>query len=164
MTLEEKAKEWVKDNCCDLCVCRDECEIGCIHCGAIDGYLAGAKEGSQLDEVWHDYDAGEDCYEDSHEGRWIRRETSRPQWQYLKDGKFPENYRRVLITVLDDEGKRVVVSGMFVTKIINRNKKTKKIWYWLYDSDDVFVTSGSPGECSKPIAWKPFPGPAEATK
>lgn len=81
------------------------------------------------------------------------------EWHYLEDGKFPENYRRVLITVLDDEGKRVVVSGMFVTKIINRQKKTKKIWYWLYDSDDVFVTSGSPGECSKPIAWMPFPEP-----
>lgn len=48
------------------------------------------------------------------------------EWHYLEDGKFPENYKRVLITVLDDEGKRVVVSGMFVTKIINRNKKTKK--------------------------------------
>lgn len=23
--------------------------------------------------VWHDYDAGEDCYEDSHEGKWIKR-------------------------------------------------------------------------------------------
>lgn len=83
------------------------------------------------------------------------------EWLYLEDGKLPENYRRVLITVLDDEGKRVVVSGMFVTKIINRHKKTKKIFYWLYDSNDVFVTSGSPGECSKPIAWMPFPEPPE---
>lgn len=24
--------------------------------------------------VWHDYDAGEDCYEDSHEGRWVKRD------------------------------------------------------------------------------------------
>ena len=83
------------------------------------------------------------------------------EWHYLEDGKYPENYKRVLITVLDDEGKRVVVSGMFVTKIINRHKTTKKIWYWLYDSDDVFITSGSPGECSKPIAWMPFPEPPE---
>ena len=83
-------------------------------------------------------------------------------WNYLEDGKYPENYKRVLITVLDDEGKRVVVSGMFVTKIINRHKKTKKIFYWLYDSDDVFVTSGAPGECSKPIAWRYFPEPCGA--
>ena len=89
---------------------------------------------------------------------------NKAEWHYLEDGKFPENYKRVLITVLDDEGKRVVVSGMFVTKIIKRNKKTKKIWYWLYDSDDVFVTSGSPGECSKPIAWMPFPEPCGARK
>ena len=88
-------------------------------------------------------------------------EEQKAEWQYLEDGKFPENYKRVLITVLDDEGKRVVVSGMFVTKIINRHKTTKKIWYWFYDSDDVFITSGSPGECSKPIAWKPYPEPAE---
>ena len=42
---EEMAEEWVKDNCCDLCVCQDECEIGCIHCGAKDGFLAGLKAG-----------------------------------------------------------------------------------------------------------------------
>lgn len=24
--------------------------------------------------VWHDYDAGEDCYEDTHEGRWVKRD------------------------------------------------------------------------------------------
>lgn len=89
---------------------------------------------------------------------------NKAEWHYLEDGEFPENYKRVLITVLDDEGKRVVVSGMFVTKIINRHKTTKKIWYWLYDSDDVFVTSGSPGECSKPIAWMPFPEPCGVRK
>ena len=58
------------------------------------------------------------------------------EWHYLEDGKFPENYRRVLITVLDDEGKRVVVSGMFVTKIVNRHKTT----------------------------WMPFPEPCGARK
>ena len=81
------------------------------------------------------------------------------KWNYVDEGKYPESYKRVLITVLDDEGKRVVVSGMFVTKVINRRKMTKKIWYWLYDSDDVFVTSGEPGACSKPIAWMYFPEP-----
>ena len=89
---------------------------------------------------------------------------NKAEWHYLEDGKFSENYRRVLITVLDDEGKRVVVLGMFVTKIINRHKSTKKIFYWLYDSDDVFVTSGAPGECSKPIAWRYFPEPCGARK
>ena len=88
-------------------------------------------------------------------------EKENRRWHYLEDGKFPENYKRVLITVLDDEGKRVVVSGMYVKKIVNQKKKTKIIKYWLYDSNDVFVTSGSPGECSKPIAWMPFPEPPE---
>ena len=50
---------------------------------------------------------------------------NKAEWHYLEDGEFPENYRRVLITVLDDEGKCVVVSGMFVTKIINRHKTTE---------------------------------------
>ena len=51
-----------------------------------EAYLAGLKAGSQLDEVWHDYDAGEDCYEDSHEGRWVKREAGRPQWHdFRKD-------------------------------------------------------------------------------
>lgn len=36
-------------------------------------YIAGLKAGSQLDKVWQDYDAGEDCYEDSHEGKWVKR-------------------------------------------------------------------------------------------
>lgn len=80
-------------------------------------------------------------------------------WNYIEDGIFPDNYKRVLITVLNDEGERVVVSGMFVSKSVNKNHGTKKIWYWLYDSDSVFVTSGGPGECSKPIAWKDFPEP-----
>ena len=30
---------------------------------------------------------------------------NKTEWHYLEDGKFPENYKRVLITVLDDEGK-----------------------------------------------------------
>ena len=41
------------------------------------------KENAELKEinkmleqgyVWHDYDAGEDCYEDSHEGKWVKRD------------------------------------------------------------------------------------------
>ena len=49
------------------------------------------------------------------------------KWNYFEDDKYPEDYKRVLITVLDDEGKRVVVSGMFVNKIIKRRKTTKKM-------------------------------------
>lgn len=51
---EEMAEEWVKDNCCDLCVCQDECEIGCIHCGVKDGFLAGLKADRPQ---WHTPDA-----------------------------------------------------------------------------------------------------------
>ena len=41
------------------------------------------KENTELKEcnkmleqgyVWHDYDAGEDCYEDTHEGKWVKRD------------------------------------------------------------------------------------------
>lgn len=38
-------------------------------------FLDALKKGSQLDKVWHDYDAGEDCYEDSHEGKWVNRDS-----------------------------------------------------------------------------------------
>lgn len=47
-------------------------------------FLAGLKAGSKLDKVWHDYDAGEDCYEDTHEGRWVKRESGRPEWHDLR--------------------------------------------------------------------------------
>lgn len=139
MTLEEMAEERKADYGEDLCCLCRECEVEAINpCQHKKDAMYGYKDG---------FLAG--------------LKAGRPQWNYLEDGKFPENYKRVLITVLDDEGKRVVVSGMFVTKVINRNKKTKLIRYWLYDSADVFITSGSPGECSKPIAWMPFPEPPE---
>ena len=48
-----------------------------------DACLAGIKIVSQLDKVWHDYDAGEDCYEDSHEGRWVKRENKQ-KWHDLR--------------------------------------------------------------------------------
>ncbi len=38
-------------------------------------YLTALRAGSQLDMVWHDYDAGEDSYEDLHEGRWVKRDS-----------------------------------------------------------------------------------------
>lgn len=142
--LEQKAEEYLKAQCQkrkeEFVIRMPEVYIVDIPQAFIDGYNEGMKQKFNTTKI-QDYPLNE--------------------WYYLEDGKFPENYKRVLITVLDDEGKRVVVSGMFVTKIINRNKKTKKIFYWLYDSNDVFVTSGSPGECSKPIAWMPFPEPPE---
>lgn len=44
MTLEEKAKKWVKENACEWCINADECEQGCIDCHGIKGYIAGATE------------------------------------------------------------------------------------------------------------------------
>lgn len=56
-------------------------------------HLAGLKAGSQLDIVWHDYDAGEDCYEDSHEGWWVKRKIEKPKWHDLRKdpNDLPEN-------------------------------------------------------------------------
>lgn len=65
------------------------------------GFLAGLKAGSQLDEVWHDYDAGEDCYEDSHEGRWVKRETGRPQWHDLR--KDPKDLPKDNVVLIQTE-------------------------------------------------------------
>lgn len=53
-------------------------------------YLAGLKAGSQLDKVWHDYDAGEDCYEDNHEGKWVKRKDNKPKWHKVADGDLPK--------------------------------------------------------------------------
>lgn len=53
-------------------------------------HLAGLKSGSQLDKVWHDYDAGEDCYEDTHEGKWVKRENNNPKWHLVVDGDLPK--------------------------------------------------------------------------
>jgi hypothetical protein len=47
------------------------------------GFEIICKENAELKEqkemlekgyVWHDYDAGEDCYEDTHEGKWVKRD------------------------------------------------------------------------------------------
>ena len=38
-------------------------------------FLAALRKGSQLDKVWRDYDAGEDCHKDSHEGKWVNRDS-----------------------------------------------------------------------------------------
>lgn len=50
--------------------------------GLKEGFLAGLKAGSQLDRVWKDYDPGEGCYDDTHEGKWVKRWEP---WRYVKD-------------------------------------------------------------------------------
>lgn len=65
-----------------------------------DVCLEGIKIGSKLDRVWHDYDAGEDCYEDSHEGRWVKRENKQKWHDLRKDKKdLPDNNRCVWTNV-----------------------------------------------------------------
>ena len=49
----------------------------------MEAVLYGLKQGSQLDKVWQDYDPGEDCYEDTHEGKWVKRENEY-QWHDLQ--------------------------------------------------------------------------------
>lgn len=70
-------------------------------------YLAGLKAGSQLDKVWHDYDAGEDCYEDSHEGKWVKREAGKPKWHKVADGDLPS----VHATFLNENCEKVEYLG-----------------------------------------------------
>ena len=48
-----------------------------------DGYIDAYKAGSQDKMIWHDYDAGEDCYEDTHEGRWVKRDNV-VEWHNIK--------------------------------------------------------------------------------
>lgn len=78
---------------CDTC--KRTCDIGnCCDPRTKNGYLLDKvkviverqkllKENAELKEsnkmleqgyIWHDYDAGEDCYEDSHESRWVKRD------------------------------------------------------------------------------------------
>lgn len=59
-------------------------------------YIAGLKAGSQLDKVWQDYDPGEGCYEDTHEGKWVKREASAPKWHKVADGDLPPVHSTVL--------------------------------------------------------------------
>lgn len=45
MTGEEKAEKLVKENCCEFCVSKDDCEMGCIDCHTKEGVLYGLTEG-----------------------------------------------------------------------------------------------------------------------
>lgn len=85
------------------------------------------------------------------------------EWCYVED-RYPPNYKRVLITVLNDEGERETCSGKCVREYKNAKRGQIKIAVesWIYDSDSIFITSGTLKECSKPIAWKDFPEPCGA--
>lgn len=100
----------------------------------VNAYLAGAKEGSQLDMVWHDYDAGEDCYEDTHEGRWIKRENDKPKWHDLR--KDPNDLPEPYMSIVNQDGRMV------------RYDYHYKVWR-NDDADD--------GICDMPIAWCEIP-------
>ena len=47
MTLEQKAEEYVKNNCCEFCVNLDDCKLGCIDCHTKEGYIKGYEEGQK---------------------------------------------------------------------------------------------------------------------
>ena len=84
---DQLAKEWVKNNSYPYNNCPN------IQNKLEQTFLAGLKAGSQLDEVWHDYDAGEDCYEDSHEGKWVKRESDKLQWHKVANGDLPKEQK-----------------------------------------------------------------------
>ena len=44
MTLEEKAEEFLKDNCCDLYILSDDCKADTINCFSKDCYIEGYKQ------------------------------------------------------------------------------------------------------------------------
>lgn len=41
MTMEELADKWIKQNCCECCVNKDDCDAGTIDCFAKQAFLAG---------------------------------------------------------------------------------------------------------------------------
>lgn len=41
MTKEERAEEWIKQNCCECCVNKDDCDAGTIDCFAKQAFIAG---------------------------------------------------------------------------------------------------------------------------
>ena len=68
------------------------------------------------------------------------------EWQYVKEGcKYPENGESVLVTVLDDDNKKIVTMALFE---VENNKR-----FWDIESRLCSVHSGSEKVCSKIIAW-----------
>ena len=68
------------------------------------------------------------------------------EWQYVKEGcKYPENGESVLVTVLDDDNKKIVTMALFE---VENNKR-----FWDIESRLCSIHSGSEEVCSKIIAW-----------
>ena len=68
------------------------------------------------------------------------------EWHYVKEGcKYPENGESVLVTVLDDDNKKIVTMALFE---VENNKR-----FWDIESRLCSVHSGSEEVCSKIIAW-----------
>jgi hypothetical protein len=55
--------------------------------------LKEQKEMLEKGYVWHDYDAGEDCYEDTHEGKWVKRDEV---YQLTKAKEIISEYINIL--------------------------------------------------------------------
>lgn len=91
---KEIAEEYIKDNC-------ERWVRDCLSAEDIakENFIAGLKAGSQLDMIWHDYDAGEDAYEDTYEGRWVKREDGKPKWHDLRKNPndLPDTDRNVWV-------------------------------------------------------------------
>lgn len=68
------------------------------------------------------------------------------EWHYVKEGcKYPENGESVLVTVLDDDNKKIVTMALLE---VENNKR-----FWDIESRLCSVHSGSEEVCSKIIAW-----------
>lgn len=119
MIMEERVKEMTDEEMADEYVKEEGFRSGGVF-GELDditsseankeikrAYLAGLKAGSQLDKVWQDYDPGEGCYEDSHEGKWVKREASEPKWHKVADGDLPP----VHSTVFNEDCDKVAYIG-----------------------------------------------------
>jgi len=127
MTDEEMAEKSFIDKGLTYKLCRDKGSY-------IEGFLDGLKAGSQLDRIWHEYDAGEDCYEDTHEGRWIKRKTEKPNWHILR--KNPNDLPEPYMNIVNQDGKKVLYDY--------------KCKVWRNDDADEYI-------CDTPIAWCEIP-------
>ena len=83
----------------------DEEEIGMLK-----SENAELKENNKMLEqgyIWHDYDAGEDCYEDSHEGKWVKRNEV---YQLTKAKKIIKALLRLWNDVMTEETVRALIA------------------------------------------------------
>ena len=126
---EKLAEEYIKDN-------YERWVRDCLSAEDIakENFIVGLKVGSQLDMVWHDYDAGEDCYEDTHEGRWIKREDDKPKWHDLR--KDPNDLPEAYMSIINQDGVKVLYDYIYRV--------------WRYDDSNEFI-------CDTPIAWCEIP-------